>query len=59
MNIVVTMEKDKETKNTIRYREITEDDEPPIIGSIYINKQWANKSETITVTVKEKRDDTV
>jgi len=57
MNIKIIMYKDKETKNTIRYKENTEDDVEPIIGTIYINKRWAEFTETITITVE--RDDTI
>jgi hypothetical protein len=37
--IVVTMQLEKETKNTVRYAEVTEG-KPPVIGTLYLQK-WA------------------
>ncbi len=51
--IRVTMELEKETKNTIRYTEKTEG-KPPAIGTLYMQK-WAVSSDipkTITVKVE-------
>jgi hypothetical protein len=49
----VTLNRVKETKNTIRYEE-PEGDQPPIIGTLYLQK-WAthrlDDPETITVTI--------
>ena len=50
----VTLKRAKETKNTIRYEE-PEGGEPPIIGTLYLQK-WATHRledpETITATVE-------
>ena len=50
----VTLNRAKETKNTIRYEEPA-GGEPPIIGTLYIQK-WAThrleEPETITVTIE-------
>ena len=50
----VTLKRAKETKNNIRYEE-PEGGEPPIIGTLYLQK-WATHRledpETITVTIE-------
>ncbi len=51
--ISITMELEKETKNTVRYTEKAEG-KPPVIGTLYIQK-WATSPDTpktITVTVE-------
>ena len=52
--IVAEFEIEKETKNTIRYEEITEG-RPPVIRTIYIQK-WAlgkNPPKKIKITIEE------
>jgi len=52
--IVAEFEIEKETKNTVRYSEIT-DGKPPVIRTIYIQK-WVlgkNPPRKIKVTVEE------
>jgi hypothetical protein len=50
----VTLHRAKETKNTIRFED-TESGDPPIIGTLYLQK-WATHRledpETITVTIE-------
>ena len=51
--IVVTMQLEKETKNTVRYAEVTEG-KPPVIGTLYLQK-WAlglGQPKVIKVTVE-------
>ena len=49
----VTLNRARETKNTVRYEE-PETDQPLVIGTLYVHK-WAAKRledpETITVTI--------
>ena len=49
----VTLRREKETKNTVRYEEM-ETHDPPVIGTLYL-KKWAfhrlEDPETITVTI--------
>ena len=51
--LTATLNKAKETKNTVRYEE-PETDQPLLIGTLYVHK-WAVKRladpETITVTI--------
>ncbi len=49
----VTLRRARETKNTLRYEE-TESDEPPVIGTLYLQKFAAKRlgdPEVIKVTV--------
>lgn len=50
----VTFEFEKQTKNSIRYKEVPEEGMPPIIGSIYVQKWFAGNSKTIDVTINKK-----
>ena len=53
MEFTATFKMEKETKNTIRYQEETEN-APPRIGSLYVQK-WAlgnPRPKELTVTVK-------
>ena len=42
MKIERVFEVEKETKNTIRYAEVAEEGQPPVIGTVYVQK-WAIK----------------
>ena len=50
----ITLSKEKETKNTIRYTEETEG-QPPILRTIYIQKWFAGSPapERIKVTIEQ------
>lgn len=55
MALTVTLTKEKETKNTVRFQETSiAAGEPEVVGSLYVQK-WAwtrlGSPETITVTV--------
>lgn len=50
---IIHFEKEKETKNTIRFKEIPEDGKPPIIGTLYM-QNWAVKDvDKLKVTVEK------
>ena len=56
---VIAMEKtakfkiEKETKNTVKYNEIPAEGQPPIIGTLYVQKWFAGNAQEIEVTVKK------
>ncbi len=52
MEKTVTFEIEKETKHTIRYTEVPEAGQPPIIGSLYVQKWFAGDKAELEVTVK-------
>lgn len=50
----VTFEFEKQTKNSVRYKEVPEEGMPPIIGSIYVQKWYAGNTKSIEVTINKK-----
>jgi len=54
MNAEITFEVEKETKNTVRYKEVPEKGQPPIVGIIYIQKWFLGSPvpEKVRVTIE-------
>ena len=50
----VKFEFEKQTKNSIRYKEVPEDGMPPVIGSIYVQKWFAGNSKQIELVITKK-----
>ncbi|MBU1832241.1 MAG: hypothetical protein KKF24_06050 [Gammaproteobacteria bacterium] len=51
---VVLFEYEKETKNSIRYKEVPEDGTAPIVGSLYVQKWFAGNTKNIEITIEKK-----
>ncbi len=51
---IVKFEIEKETKNSVRYKEMPEEGKAPIVGSLYVQKWFAGNSKTIEVTIEKK-----
>ncbi len=51
---VVKFGYEKETKNSIRYKEVPEEGTAPIVGSLYIQKWFAGNSKSIEITIDKK-----
>ena len=51
----VRFEYEKETKNSVRFKEIPEEGTAPIMGTLYVQKWFAGTSKTLEVTL-EKND---
>lgn len=49
--VTVKFQKEKDTKNTIRFKEIPEEGQPPRIGTLYVQKWFANSKNELTVTI--------
>jgi hypothetical protein len=51
--MVLEFEREKETKNTVRFQEVPNEGEPPRVGTLYLQK-WAVGSDVtkLTVTIK-------
>ena len=45
---------EKETKNSVRYKEEPEDGKAPIVGTLYIQKWFAGDTKTIEITINKK-----
>jgi hypothetical protein len=45
--------KEKETKNTIKFEEQPAEGKPAVIGSLYVQKWFVGDANTIKVTIKK------
>ncbi|KAG1694899.1 hypothetical protein GQR58_006837 [Nymphon striatum] len=52
--MIVKFEYEKETKNSIRYKEVPDEGTAPIVGSLYVQKWFAGDSKTIEITIDKK-----
>jgi len=50
----IKFEFEKETKNSVRFKEVPEEGQPPIVGSLYVQKWYAGSSKTLEVTLSKK-----
>ena len=48
----VQFQKEKETKNTVKFAETQSQGEAPIIGTLYVQKWFAGEATNIKVTVE-------
>lgn len=51
---VITFEYEKETKNSVRYKEVPDEGTAPIVGSLYVQKWFVGESKTLEVTIDKK-----
>ena len=49
----VRFEREKETKNTVRYQEVPEEGKPVIIGTLYLQKWFAGDCSQLTITIEK------
>ncbi|MGH1543285.1 MAG: hypothetical protein ACRBHB_22935 [Arenicella sp.] len=52
--LLVKFEYEKETKNSVRYKEIAEPGRAPVLGTVYVQKWFAEGTKNIEVTIKKK-----
>ena len=52
--VSVNFEYEKETKNSVRYKEVPEEGKAPIIGSLYVQKWFAGSTKTLEITIDKK-----
>ena len=48
----VQFQKEKDTKNTVKFAEVQVQGEAPIIGSLYVQKWFIGEATTLKVTVE-------
>jgi hypothetical protein len=48
----VSFEKEKDTKNTVKFAEVQTQGEAPIIGSLYVQKWFVGDANKLKVTVE-------
>ena len=51
---VISFEFEKETKNSVRYKEVPEAGKAPVVGSLYVQKWFAGDSKTLEVMLDKK-----
>jgi hypothetical protein len=51
---VVSFEYEKETKNSVRYKEVPDEGSAPIVGSLYVQKWFAGSSKMLELTIEKK-----
>lgn len=51
---VVRFEFEKDTKNSVRYKEVPEEGTAPVVGTLYVQKWFAGSSKSIEVTIEKK-----
>jgi len=49
----IQFEIEKETKNSVRFKEVPADGEAPVVGSLYVQKWFAGNSKTLQVTIEK------
>lgn len=50
----VKFEYEKETKNSVRYQEVPESGQAPIMGTIYVQKWFAGDCKVLELTLEKK-----
>lgn len=45
---------EKETKNSVRYKEMPEDGKAPIMGTVYVQKWFAGDTQNLVITIDKK-----
>jgi|TARA_B110000211_G_C13804954_1_gene432282 hypothetical protein len=51
---VVKLNYEKETKNSVRYKEEHEEGKAPIVGTLYVQKWFAGSSKSLEITIDKK-----
>ena len=51
---VLKFEYEKETKNSVRYKEVPEEGKAPVMGTLYVQKWYAGASRQLEVTLEKK-----
>jgi hypothetical protein len=48
---IIMFRKEKETKGTIRFKEVPTEGKPPIIGTLYVQKWFAGDATSAAVSI--------
>jgi len=54
-SVTVNFEYEKETKNSVRYKEVPAVGTAPIVGTLYVQKWYAGDSKQLSITI-DKQD---
>lgn len=50
----ITLEFEKETKNSVRYKEVAETGQAPIVGTVYVQKWFAGDCKNLELSIEKK-----
>jgi hypothetical protein len=50
---VIKFEIEKETKNSVRYKEVPAEGQAPIVGSLYVQKWFAGSTKNLEITIQK------
>lgn len=53
-NQLIKFKFEKETKNSVRYKEVPAAGQAPIVGSLYVQKWFAGSSKFLELTIEKK-----
>ena len=53
MEKTVKFKVEKETKHTVKFEEVPEAGQPPVIGTLYVQKWFAGNATEIEVTIRK------
>jgi len=51
---LISFEFEKETKNSVRYKEMPEAGKAPVVGSLYVQKWFAGDAKILSITIDKK-----
>ncbi|MFT6769907.1 hypothetical protein [Congregibacter sp.] len=51
--VTVAFEFEKETKNSVRYKEVPKEGQAPVVGSLYVQKWFAGACKNLQVTIEK------
>lgn len=46
-------EVEKETKNSVRYKEVPPEGQAPVVGSLYVQKWFAGSTKNLEITIEK------
>lgn len=52
-NVTVKFEFEKDTKNSVRYKEVPAEGAAPIVGTLYVQKWFAGNAKHLEVTISK------
>ena len=48
----IQLQKEKDTKNTVKFAEVQNPGEPPVVGTLYVQKWFAAEATSLKVTIE-------
>jgi len=49
--VTIQFEYEKETKNSVRYKEVPEEGKAPMVGTLYVQKWYAGDCKSLEITI--------